>query len=780
MRPRFTLPIRWLLIGQFGGVILVTLVVVTLLMVYWRLPAVEAQQQLEQRRAAGIALLRVEANLELVERLARSLQSVGEQAMAAEDAASAPWRLPPLHPRDELLSMLWLDGEGRLLDLTRRPAPEGTVLPVIPPGFDLMNLPVLKHVLRADGLAWSDQYLSPVVGQPVVALALPFPRGFLVAELSVAQLSDSVSGLKALDDVTLLITDAKGEVVRSPHPEDRLHRRNLGQVPVIAEARSQGAAHGRLELHGTVYEGHALRLDRIGWIVYAGFPEPIAQASTRAAQVVTALTVGIAVLSGLLLNLLTATFIQRYLRRSIRYAEAVARGDYDQRPSDSRVTEMARLEQSLVEMADRIRQREQQLRAIVDLGPTVAIQIYDRETRVLEWNPASERILGFTREQALGRRPGELYYSPEQQAEFVALLRELERTGRAAGPYEGQIADAAGRQRWIYSTTFAIPGPTPDDPQFVCMDIDITEIKRLEEELRVLNVSLEEKVEHRTRSLREANDKLNATLQNLQQAQNQLVQSDKLAALGSLVAGVAHELNTPIGNALMAVSTLRDRLQTFQARMASGLRRSDLEGFVQQVSTAEEIAERNLHRAAELVSSFKQVAVDQTSSQRRGFDLAELVHEIELTLQPMLKRTPYTLEAEVPTGIRLDSYPGPLGQVLANLIQNAVLHGLEGRETGHIRLQAHADAHGVTLSVSDDGRGIPRHLHERIFDPFFTTKLGQGGSGLGLHIVHNIVTGILGGQIALESEPDQGTTFRLDFPRTAPREADTQAPTAGA
>ncbi|MDO8275769.1 MAG: HAMP domain-containing sensor histidine kinase, partial [Serpentinimonas sp.] len=221
-----------------------------------------------------------------------------------------------------------------------------------------------------------------------------------------------------------------------------------------------------------------------------------------------------------------------------------------------------------------------------------------------------------------------------------------------------------------------------------------------------------------------------------------------------------------------AASTLSESLRQFHQRLQQGLRRSDLDAFVKQVGTADEIAIRNLERAAELISSFKQVAVDQTSSQRRRFELAEVVHEILLTLQPVLKRSPFALEVKVPTDIWIDSYPGPLGQVLANLIQNALLHGLQGRSSGCVRIEAAIEeGERFRLSVSDDGKGIAQHLQDRVFEPFFTTRLGQGGSGLGLHIVHNLVTGVLGGRIDLQSNPGHGARFTIECPLVAPREA---------
>ncbi|OBS31371.1 hypothetical protein A9O67_01715 [Tepidimonas fonticaldi] len=764
MNRRRTVPLRTVLIAQFALVIAVAIVALAVLMANWRLPQAREQQAQEQRRAAGLALLRVETDLDLAERTLRFLARLSAEDRPAPTAASS-LRLQAIASEAAFLGLYDIAPDGHI----RRGAT--TVARTRPDlrGYDLGNLPVLRAAAQRDGVAWSDQYLSPVVGEPVVALALRTEDGFWLAELSVDRLGDSALGLQALEGVHLLITDRAGEVIRSPDPTDRLHRRNLGHLPPLFDARLNGSAQGRLELAGLRLEGYALQLPRLGWVVFAGYPLEVAESAARGALWVTAVVAGLAALAALGTVSVSSAWVQRRLRTSIRFAEAVARGDYSQPLPDSRIEELARLEQGLADMVRQIRQREQQLRSIVDLGPTVAIQVYDRHTRILDWNPASEKILGFTRDQALGRRPLELYYTPEQQAQFEAILDELARSGGAYGPFEGEVQTSRGERRWIYSTTFPIPGPTADEPLFVCMDIDITELKRLEEELRVLNASLEEKVQHRTRSLTEANERLQRALDELRQAQAQLVQADKLAALGSLVAGVAHELNTPIGNALMAISTLRERAAGFAQRLDAGVRRSDVARLLEQIGTAEDIAERNLHRASELLRSFKQVAVDQTSTQRRIFDLRELVAELALTLQPTLKRTPYRLDIDIPPGITLDSYPGPWGQVLANLIQNAIVHAFEGRDHGTISVTAAADDESVILTVADDGRGMEAEVRARAFDPFFTTRLGRGGSGLGLHIVHNLVTGMLGGHIDLSSAPGCGTTFHIRCPRIAPR-----------
>ncbi len=259
----------------------------------------------------------------------------------------------------------------------------------------------------------------------------------------------------------------------------------------------------------------------------------------------------------------------------------------------------------------------------------------------------------------------------------------------------------------------------------------------------------------------------------LQNAQTQLVSQEKLAALGSLMAGVAHELNTPIGNSLLIASTLQQKTAEIETQMnGPGLRRSDLANYIADARKASELVMRGLNSAADLVNSFKQVAVDRTTEQRRVFNLQQVTHEIVATMMNRIRNANHTIEYDVSDGLAMDSYPGPFGQVIANFINNALLHAFEGRTHGRMKLAA--SQHGenrVLITFSDNGGGIATSHLSRIFDPFFTTKLGQGGSGLGLSISYNIVTSLLGGQIGVASGPE-GTTFTLDLPLTAPAHED--------
>nr|WP_315395139.1 CHASE domain-containing protein [uncultured Duganella sp.] len=279
-------------------------------------------------------------------------------------------------------------------------------------------------------------------------------------------------------------------------------------------------------------------------------------------------------------------------------------------------------------------------------------------------------------------------------------------------------------------------------------------------------------LEREKSNVEHARSDLAAVVRTLRQAQTNLVTSEKMAALGALVAGVAHELNTPIGNSLLTASALSDMVREVERRLATdgGLKRSALDAHLAEARKACDIMNTSLARAADLITSFKQVAVDQASGQRRSFRLDEVVRDTLAAYATQLRRRACEVVVDVPGDLEFDSYPGSLSQVLSNLIGNALLHGFDGRECGAVTIAARrAGAGMVTLEFRDDGVGMTAGTLHKVFDPFFTTKLGQGGSGLGMNIVYNIVTGVLRGSIRVDSEAGKGTCVTIELPVDPPR-----------
>ena len=433
-------------------------------------------------------------------------------------------------------------------------------------------------------------------------------------------------------------------------------------------------------------------------------------------------------------------------------------------------------EESLQQNIERLNQSETSLRAsetrfisMFQYSPVPLSVMRLRDERIFEVNDSMLAEFGFTRGEFIDQTPMslQLWRDESEHEPYLALLTQQQYVER----YEVQLRHKDGH--FLFCLLSARVFDANGEKMAIFSPIDVTRQREIETEIRELNTQLEERVQYRTAKLEKSNLELADALESLKNTQGELLRSEKMAALGSLVAGVAHELNTPIGNSVTVASTLQEWVQKMSAELASPKpSRNVLSAGVAASVSGTEILVRNLDRAAELVMSFKQVAVDQSSNQRRSFDLRQAVEEVLLTLGPMYMKTPFRLEQQLQPGITMDSFPGALGQIITNFVSNALAHAFEGRTSGTMRISTQRIGDQVEIEFADDGVGIPEKYLERVFDPFFTTKLGQGGSGLGMHIVYNLINGVLGGKINLSSTPGVGTRIRVTLPLNAARLAD--------
>ncbi|MYM26256.1 PAS domain S-box protein [Duganella sp. FT135W] len=486
---------------------------------------------------------------------------------------------------------------------------------------------------------------------------------------------------------------------------------------------------------------------------------------------------------GLLICYAFSASLGRRLTALTRQSVRLAHGDFEARLPERGDDEIDFFSRSLNTMSSALRQRiadldqaerrlgesEVRFRVLFDTAP-VSLIVTDGDGVTLASNLTLSRVLGKSATELIGKRSSEIEFwaNPDERARIWDIFAR-------DGVVQGETAKVkllSGRQGevaiWSSSVTL------DDSPAVIWALLDLTEELDAKRALHELNVTLESRVQERSAELVAANVELSQALVTLKRAQQDLISAEKMASLGSLVAGVAHELNTPIGNSLLAATTLADRLVELEGQVVDGsLRRSLLEAHVKEIHMASTLITRSLERAAGLITAFKQVAVDQTNDQRRRFDLLAVIEDTLATFAPRLRRANCKASLVVPEGLVMDSYPGSLYQVFSNLINNALAHAFTGCTQGAIAISAHMDTNGqIEIKFSDDGAGMSEAVLRRVFDPFFTTKMGQGGTGLGMNIVYNIVTGVLGGTIAIEASEGQGTTVKMEVPPQAPvREA---------
>ena len=371
---------------------------------------------------------------------------------------------------------------------------------------------------------------------------------------------------------------------------------------------------------------------------------------------------------------------------------------------------------------DAIAEGRRLLQMVIDTVPAV-INVKDKELRYVLMNRYMAGIFGVEPGDAIGRTTAELMsrYGAEKTDEHD---KRVLAAGKELGFYEEEYKDASGHMRQWLVNKLPILDTAGEIENIVTVALDIGERKRVESEMR------------------KAKDAAEGALRNLRETQNSLIEAEKLAALGRLVAGVAHEVNNPVGISLTVASALERKTSNFTAEVARGeLRRSSLNDFLETSRDASSQLVANLNRAAELIQSFKQVAADRNYSDQRTFDLGDLTEQVVMSLRPGLRKHNLTLNVECQPNLMMNSYPGPYGQVLTNLFLNSVAHAFPDGKPGTVDIQVRESGKdNVEIIFSDNGIGMSLDVRRRAFDPFFTTRRDQGGTGLGLHIVYSIVT----------------------------------------
>jgi PAS domain S-box-containing protein len=401
---------------------------------------------------------------------------------------------------------------------------------------------------------------------------------------------------------------------------------------------------------------------------------------------------------------------------------------------------------------DAIAEGRRLLQQVIDTVPAV-INVKDKDLRYVLMNRYMAGIFGIEPQDAIGRTTADLM-SRYGAAKTDEHDKRVLTAGRELGFYEEEYKDSAGNMRQWLVNKLPLLDAEGDIENIVTVALDIGERKRGEQEMR------------------KARDAAEAALRNLRETQNSLIEAEKLAALGRLVAGVAHEVNNPVGISLTVASALERKTANFAAEVSRGeLRRSSLAEYLDTSRDASGQLVANLNRAAELIQSFKQVAADRNYSDQREFDLGDLTEQVVMSLRPGMRKHNLTLNVECQPNLTMNSYPGPYGQVLTNLFLNAVAHGFPDGRPGTVEIHVRESGKdNVEILFSDNGVGMSMDVRRRAFDPFFTTRRDQGGTGLGLHIVYSVVTTRLGGRLDLDSEPGGGTRVQIILPRVAPVE----------
>ncbi|ACS81363.1 cache domain-containing protein [Maridesulfovibrio salexigens] len=404
-----------------------------------------------------------------------------------------------------------------------------------------------------------------------------------------------------------------------------------------------------------------------------------------------------------------------------------------------------------------ISKNEATLREIFQQSKELMI-ILDLNGSILQANKAVLDMSQFSNHQILNCKLEDVF--PDIDLESTEAIKKAVNNASTGSSSSFDMKLIAGNKKSTYLKVTITPiNDDEGKPIFIFANgINLTDINIAFEQLEELNANLEARVAERT-------NELELSLENLQNTQDQLVQSEKMAALGGLVAGVAHEINTPLGLGVTNATFLQEQAAKIKTAYEEGkFTKGEFEVFLDNCEEATRSMLVNLRRGADIIRSFKQVAVDQTNESLRTITLSEYLDEVMLSLKPSYKNSGHIVKTECPEDIIITTYPGLLMQIISNLTMNSLIHAFSDIDSGHITIKVSKENEKIKLVYSDDGVGLTQEQQAKIYDPFFTSKQAAGGTGLGMHIVYNIVTQKLCGSIHLESSPGQGVCFTITIP----------------
>lgn len=475
----------------------------------------------------------------------------------------------------------------------------------------------------------------------------------------------------------------------------------------------------------------------------------------------------LSVLIYLIVERITAP-VQKLTRMSLRVRD----GDFsDERQADDFSNdELGILAESFFKMRDSIKHKMEELSVLNEELETSKLRLmnhvqntplavidFNKDMQVISWNTSAIHIFGYSEEEALNLRYENLLYeSDHQEAKGDTLIAfgDAEPGGilivESRSKYNGKMIC-----EW-YNTV--IRNQNGEVSGVSSLVLDVTDRYKTEEKIKRINEELERKVKDRTRALEQSLDALTST-------QKKLVEAEKMASLGMLVAGVAHEVNTPIGVAMTASSFLDRQSESMLEHMEHGrIRRTDFEKYVKNAIESSKCISTNITRAALIIQNFKSISIDQTVDKRKTFKMRQVIENVLINFKEVLNQTQLSVDVKCSESLEMYSYFGVFSQIFNHLLNNSLKHAYELNQKGQITFEILETPKDLFIKYSDDGKGMDREIKEQVFEPFYTTRRGEGCMGLGLHIVYNLVLHKLKGEIECSSTPENGSIFLITIP----------------